>query len=59
MSQFLQQLGTAVCLELLNRPAEVCSEPRGMIVFGSLVIIMTAVMVGAVAALTWTDPNAS
>lgn len=57
MIYIIEQVGTTVCLELLDRPADICAEPRGMIVFGWLVLVMTVVLMGTVAAMTWSDPG--
>jgi hypothetical protein len=57
VSQIIQKIGEAICIEVLNRPAEICGEPRNMVVFGSLVLIFTFVMFLAAAAIGWSDPS--
>jgi hypothetical protein len=57
VGQFVAQIGSAICMEILNRPSVICAEPRNMIVFGWLVLIVLVVALLTLATFTWTDPN--
>ena len=57
MGKLLDLIGTTICLEVLNRPAEICAEPRNMVVFGALALSLGTVALLVIASVTWTDPN--
>jgi hypothetical protein len=57
VGKFLDHIGTTICLEVLNRPSEICAEPRNMVVFGALAVALGAVGLLVLASVTWTDPN--
>jgi len=57
MPDLVARFAAILCNDVLNRPSEICSEPRNMVVFGWLTVIFVAVALLALAAATWTDPT--